>query len=183
MNAQVDKLLEVIRKTVLRLFPELAGRYHLTARARVVSTTGNSLQVQPLKRDGSVDPTAPAVVCDPLPYKLKPGNVVRLGFLYGDPSEPYVEAVATAALAQITAGGLLVEGYGEVTDYLVAEHLADHSRICTMTSPVDQDGNPLPGATTSDLTRFDFTSPLKVGDRVVVLPIEEGNRFVVVARL
>ncbi len=183
MNARVDKLMEVIRKTVLRLFPELAGSYHLTANAKVVKVTQEALHVQPLLKDGSINEESPVVTAPPLPYKLKPEDVVRIKFLYGDPSEPYAETVATAALGQVTGGGLMIEGYGEVTGYLVAEHLKAHSRIGTSTSPVDDKGAPLPGATTSSLTRFDINEHLKAGDMVAALPIEEGARFVVVAKL
>ncbi|MTI82750.1 MAG: hypothetical protein FH756_02390 [Firmicutes bacterium] len=183
MNARVDKLMEVIRKTVLRLFPELAGSYHLTSNAKVVKVTQEALHVQPLLKDGAVNEESPVITAPPLPYKLKPGDLVRLKFLYGDPSEPYAETVTTAALGQITGGGLIIEGYGEVADYLVAEHLAAHSRMGTTTSPVDDKGDSLPGATTSSLTRFDINAHLKAGDKVAALPIEEGARFVVVAKL
>lgn len=182
MNARVDKLMEVIRKTVLRLFPELAGRYHLAANAKVIKVAPEALHVQPLLKDGAVNGDSPVITCPPVPYKLQPGNMVRLQFLYGDPSEPRVAAVATAALGQITSGGLTVEGYGEV-DYLVAEHLGNHARLGTATSPVDAGGSALPDATTSSLTRFDFNANLHPGDLVAALPIEEGARFVVVAKL
>jgi hypothetical protein len=181
MDARVDKLLELVRKTVLRLFPELAGRYHLTCKARVLSTSGG-LHLQPLKRDGSPDPTAPAVKCEPFPRSLKVGDVVRLGFLYGDPSEPHILALSTAAIGTITGSQVNIEGYG-VRPALIAEHLAAHFRVGTTTAPVDSEGNPLPGATTSDLTRFDFQTSLKDGDRVAALPIEEGARFIIVAKL
>jgi len=182
MDARVDKLLELVRKIVIRLFPELAGRYHLACKAKVLSTSGG-LHLQLLTREGSDDATAPPVKCDPLPVALAAGNVVRLGFLYGDPSEPHVLAQSTAAIGTITTGSQVhIEGYG-VRPALIAEHLAAHFRVGTTTAPVDSEGNPLPGATTSDLTRFDFQTSLKDGDRVAALPIEEGARFIIVAKL
>lgn len=177
----VDKLLELVRKTVLQLFPELAGRYHLPRLARVISTTGG-LTLQPLHNDGSVDDAAPAVKCPPLPRAVKPGDVVRLGYMLGDPSEPYVDTVATAAKGTMTGGQVAVEGVGTVPA-VISQHLAAHSRIGTMTAPVDGDGNPLPGASTSERTRFDFQTDLEDGDQVAVLPIEEGAKVIVVAKI
>lgn len=181
MDARIDKLFEVVRKIVIRLFPELAGRYHLTARARVLGLTGG-VQLQVLKNDGSQDTTTPAVRCEPLPVKLKPGNVIRMGFMYGDPSEPYLSAISTAAIGTISAGKVNIEDFG-ARNYLVAEHLIEHFRLATFTSPVDEQGDPLPGATTSALTRINFQSGIKDGDQVVALPIEEGDRFIVIGKL
>lgn len=181
MDARVDKLIELVRKIVVKLFPELAGRYHLTARARVLSVS-KGVQLQVLKTDGSEDTTAPALKVDPLPVMLKPGSVIRMGFMYGDPSEPFVLPNSTAAIGTMQGGQVNVENYG-ARDCLVAEHLKDHFRLATMTAPVDAEGNQLPGATTSTLTRIDFQTGLKDGDQVVALPIEEGERFIVIAKL
>jgi hypothetical protein len=176
-----DKLIELVRKIVLKLFPEIAGRYHLGSRAKVLSIN-EGLHLQPLARDGSIDKTAPAIKCDPFPCSLAAGNIVRLGFLYGDPSEPFVAPLATAAIGTITGSQVNVEGYG-TRPALIAQHLAAHSRIGTITSPVGGEGTPLPGSTTSDLSRFDFQTDLQDGDQVAALPIEEGDRFIVVAKL
>lgn len=181
MDARVDKLIEVVRKAVIKLFPELAGRYHLACRAKVTGLTGG-LELQPLTREGNKDSTAPAVRCNPLPVKLKGGNVVRLVFLYGDPAEPVVFTQATAAVGTMAGGQIDVENYG-VKDCLVAEHLVEHFRLATLTAPVDEQGNPLPGAATSPLTRIDFKAPLKDGDKVVALPVEEGERFIIIAKV
>jgi hypothetical protein len=182
MDARVDKLLELVRKTVLRLFPELAGRYHLACKAKVLSTSGG-LHLQPLTREGSDDATAPPVKCDPLPVALAAGNVVRLGFMYGDPSEPFVGTLATAAIGTMSGSQVNVEGYG-LRPALIAEHLAAYSRIGVTASPVNPDGSDIEGTTVySDLTRFDFQTSLKDGDQVACLPIEEGCRFVVVAKI
>lgn len=181
MDARIDKLIEVVRKIVIRLFPELAGRYHLSAKARIINLSGG-VQLQPLASDGSEDTTAPAVKCDPLPVKLKPGNVIRMGYLYGDPSEPYLCYLSTAAIGTIAGKKVNVENFGS-RDYLIAEHLAAHFRLATFTSPVDEQGNPLPGATTSALTRIDYQTGIKDGDQVVALPIEEGDRFVIIGKL
>lgn len=181
MDPRVDKLIEVVRKTVIMLFPELAGRYHLAARAKVTGVAGG-LNAQPLTRERTSDSTSPVVKCPALPYTLKPGNVIHVGYLYGDPSEPFALVLSTAAIGTWAGGKVTVEGYG-TRDGLVAEHLKDHFRLATMTSPVDDDGNPLPGASTSILTRINYWTGLEDGDQVVALPIEEGERFVVVGKL
>ncbi len=143
-----DKLIELVRKVVLRLFPELAGRYHVTARAKVISTQGG-LHLAPLTNDGNVDPAAPAIKCDPVPVTLAPGNVVGLGFRYGDPSEPFVQCLSTAALGTYTGSTIDFPGYGSVTDFIMAAHL----------------------------------SGIEVGSQVAAVPIEEGKRFVVLAKI
>jgi hypothetical protein len=182
VDPRVDRFIEVIRKTVLRLFPELAGRYHLGARARVQQLAEGGWTVQPLTRERADDDTVTAVKVPPLPYTLKPGNVVRLVYLYGDPSEPEVAPVSTAALGTWLGGWVEVPGFG-IRNAVVAEHLVEHSRVATLTAPVDAEGNPLPRAVTSAPTRIDFAAALKYGDRVVALPIDEGERFLVVAKL
>lgn len=180
MDSRVDKLIEVVRKVVIRLFPELAGRYHLTAKAQVMSA--KDLAVQPLTKEGSADTGTPAIKCPAVPVTLKPGNRVTFGFMYGDPSEPFLVPKSTGAIGTWATGKVTVPGYG-TKDALVAEHLKDHFRLTTFTSPVDVEGVPLPGATTSDLTRINFMTSLKDGDQVVALPIEEGDRFIVVGKL
>jgi len=177
----VDKLLEVVRKTVLQLFPELAGRYHLFAKAKVIKT-GDGLHLQVLTRDGSPDATVPQAKCDPVPYSLKPGNVVKLCYLYGDPSEPWPIPVSTAAIGTFSGGNVTVQGWGS-KPAIVPNHLLQHSRLGISTCPVDKDGIPLPGAITSGLTRYDIKPGLKDGDTVAALPIEEGERFIVLDKL
>jgi mRNA-degrading endonuclease toxin of MazEF toxin-antitoxin module len=114
---------------------------------------------------------------------LAAGNVVRLGFLYGDPSEPFVGALATAAIGTVSGSQVNVEGYG-LRPALIAEHLVAHSRLGVTAAPVNDDGTDIPGSTVySALTRFDFRTSLKDGDRVAALPIEEGARFIVVAKI
>lgn len=176
-----DKLLEVVRKTVTQLFPELAGRYHLFANAKVLKT-GDGLHLQMITREGAADEKTPPVKCEPVPYTLKAGNTVRMCFLYGDPSEPWPVPVSTAAIGTMTGNQVTIEGYG-TKPAIVAEHLLAHFLLGTVTTEVDEDGKDLPGATTTKLSRFDFLKRIKNGDKVAVLPIEEGERFIVVAKL
>lgn len=182
MNAQVDKLIEVIRRIVNKLYPELANRYHLPARARVLSING-SIKLQPLKNDGSDDTGTPVIICDPVPYTLQPGNVVRIGYVYGDPSEPFAAPLSTVALGTYTGTGFKPDGHNKEYQFILAKHLDNHFRIATLTEPVDDEGNPLPGATTSQLTRIDYVKCVKPGNRVAAVPMEEGDRFVIIAKI
>ena len=166
---------------MLKLFPELAGRYHLMLQARVADNN-NGLQLQPLSRDGSEDPATPVVKLPPLPVTTKAGNVVQLGFRYGDPSEPFALTLSTAAIGQVAGSQVTIEGYG-TKPAVIAEHLQSFSRLGRTTAPVDSEGRPLPDATTSSLTKFEFEAGVKDGDTVACLPIEEGERFLVVAKL
>ncbi|WP_027364026.1 DUF2577 family protein [Desulfotruncus alcoholivorax] len=170
MDSRVDKLMEVIRKTVIKLFPELAGRYHLSASARITAL-GDGIQAQPLTNEGSDDAKTPVVKCQPLPYSLKVGNVVKLAFMYGDPSEPFLITRSTAVIGAYAGGKITIDGYG-TKDALVAEYLKDHTREGDLT---------LPDATLS--VKIKFKAPLKDGDQVAAVPIEEGERFIVIAKL
>lgn len=181
MSEAVDKMLELVRKTVISIFPELAGRYHLGLNAKVVSTA-NGLQLQPLTREGANDKTAPEMKCKSVPVTLKPGDIVRVTFQYGDPSEPIVHTLATGVLGTMAGSQIKIEGYG-TKPAIIAEYLGDHFRIGTSTVPVDKEGTPLPGAETSGLTRYDILTCLKDGDKVAAVPIEEGEKFIVLAKV
>ena len=54
--------------------------------------------------------------------------------------------------------------------------------MATITQPVDQDGNDLPGAE-SNIARIDYMTGIIDGDLVAAVPIEEGERFIVLAKL
>jgi len=106
-----------------------------------------------------------------------------------------------AELGTITAGGLKLDSFKhEIPDYGVAEwmaklHVPAFSWVGTMTSPVQEDGTSLAGASTSALTRFDFAEAevdgvkvemkagLSPGDRVLAIPVNEGNHAVVVCKV
>lgn len=177
----VDKLLEVVRQTVMERFPELAGRYHLFAKAKVLKT-GDGLHLQILTREGSPDASVPPAKCEGVPYKLKTGNMIKVCFLYGDPSEPWPVPVSTAAIGTYSGGQVEIEGWGK-KPAVIADYLLQHFRVATLTKPVDPDGKDLPGAETSPLTRINFQAGLKDGDQVAALPIEEGERFIIIAKL
>ncbi|SMB97934.1 hypothetical protein SAMN00808754_2035 [Thermanaeromonas toyohensis ToBE] len=104
-------------------------------------------------------------------------------------------------LGTITATGLKLDNFKHeiqhyyVADWLVQLHLPAFSLIGTATSPVDEQGNPLAGASTSQLTRYDFRAAqikdvrvnlkagLKPGERVLVVPINRGQEAIVIARV
>jgi len=88
----------------------------------------------------------------------------------------------------------------EIDDYKVADWTADihfpvFSLVGTETSPVDEQGNSLPDATTSGLMRYDFgekkqtgfgvefRAGLKPGDRVLVIQVNGGQDFVVICKV
>lgn len=104
-------------------------------------------------------------------------------------------------LGTITASGLKLDSFKHelqdyhVADWLIKAHLPDFSLIGTSTSPVDDQGSPLPGAATTLLTRYDFRareidgvrlelkSGLKPGDRVLAVPVNGGQDSVVIAKV
>lgn len=106
-----------------------------------------------------------------------------------------------AELGTITGGGLKLDSFKhDIPDYAVAEWMAKlslpaFSLVGTMTSPVKEDGTSLPGASASPLTRFDFAEAeldgvkvemragLSPGDRVLAVPINDGNHAVVVCKV
>lgn len=112
--ANRGELTKILKALVLEIFPELTG-YHFPIRARVVKVheaAGRidefnrlySVDVQPLKRDGSVDDAAPVIPDVEIPvlwagpgrgvYCLPVvGAMVRVAFYYNDPSHPFVDAV------------------------------------------------------------------------------------------
>jgi hypothetical protein len=104
-------------------------------------------------------------------------------------------------LGTITSSGLKLDGFKhEIQDYMVADwlvkaHFPAFSLVGTATGPVDEQGNPLPGATTSDLARYDFRAReidpvrlelkfgLRPGDRVLAVPINGGQDAVVICKV
>lgn len=104
-------------------------------------------------------------------------------------------------LGTITASGLKLDNFKhEIQDYLVADwlvkiHFPAFSLVGTATSPVNDQGNALPGAITTSLTRYDFharevdkvrlelKADLKPGDRVLAVPVSGGQDAVIVAKV
>lgn len=110
-----SRLMRLLRKTIETLFPWMAGPHHMVVLARVVKVhvaggkmdefgARYSVDVQPLAPDGSDDSNAPIVPDVELPvlwagpdrgiYCLpEVGSIVRLGYYYHDPAQPYIDAV------------------------------------------------------------------------------------------
>jgi hypothetical protein len=108
------ELKKVLRKVFLSIFPEFGG-YHFPIRAKVVKVHESggqvreddhrySVDVQPLKSDGSVDDSAPVIPDVEIPiWWAGPargvfclpvvGSIVRVGFYYYEPAYPYVDAI------------------------------------------------------------------------------------------
>ncbi len=104
-------------------------------------------------------------------------------------------------LGTMTATGLKLDTFKhEIKDYLLADwlvkvHFPAFSLVGTATSPVDKDGKNLPGATTSQQTRYDFLARevqevrlelkpgLKAGDRVLAIPVNNGQEAIILAKV
>jgi len=104
-------------------------------------------------------------------------------------------------LGTITASGLKLDSFKhEIPDYLVAEWTAKISLpvfffVGTQTSPVDEQGNDLPGASTSQRTRYNLQAKeissvkieikpdLQPGDRVLAIPVNGGQDAVVICKV
>jgi len=104
-------------------------------------------------------------------------------------------------LGVITVAGLKLDSFPyALPDYGVAEwsvqvRLPARTVVGTMTAPVNADGEPLPGASTSQLTRFDLAESetaevqltmqgqLQPGDRVLAVPIDGGNQAIVICKV
>ena len=104
-------------------------------------------------------------------------------------------------LGYMTGSGLVLDGFKhEIQDYLVADwlvrvHFPAFKLVGTATSPVDDKGIDLPGASTSQLTRFDFLPAevenvqlefkqgLKSGDRVLAVPVNGGREAVIICKV
>jgi len=106
-------------------------------------------------------------------------------------------------LGTITATGLKLDSFKHeipassyfVADWLAKVHLPAFSLIGTSISPVDAEGNPLGGASSSQRTRFDFDETvvdevrinwqagIQPGDRVLAVPVNGGRDAVVLCRV
>lgn len=111
-------------------------------------------------------------------------------------------------LGTMTATGLKLDNFKhEIQDYLVADwelkiELPQASRVIKTAAPVNPDGSDVPGSTQySSLSRLDFNvqgmgdpaatvkvhlnmkAGLKPGDRVLVLPVNGGQDFVVLCKV
>lgn len=116
-------MVEAIKKIVLRLFPELAGQYHLPRFARVVAVSDPpeahalcdefrpyyAVDVQVLDAQGMPDTNLPVYQAVPLPVPQAgieagqfrfpdPGTVVVLHFAYGLPHKPFISQVLPLGL-------------------------------------------------------------------------------------
>ncbi|NPV90104.1 MAG: hypothetical protein HPY50_04920 [Firmicutes bacterium] len=103
-------------------------------------------------------------------------------------------------LGVVTSTGLKLDSFKhEIRDYLVADwlvklHFPARSIIVTSTSPVDAQGNELPGAVTSpfltrynideiDQVRLELKVGLKPGDRVLAVPVNGGQDAVIICKV
>lgn len=112
--AGIKELKEIFKAIILEIFPELQG-YHYLIKGKVVKVYESagksnelnnvySCDVQPLKKDGSVDEDSPVIPDVEIPifwggpqrgiYALpEVGTIVRVGFYYHDAAQPFIDAV------------------------------------------------------------------------------------------
>jgi len=135
-----------LRRLIREALPELLG-YHLSIRARVVAVHEEagrieeerrrySVDVQPLRPDGSDDEDAPVIPDVEIPtiwagpgrgiYALpEVGAIVRVAWDYGDPAHPYVHSVL---------------GYGfDAPEHPLGALVIQHSPGCHIT--IEPDGS------------------------------------------
>ncbi|MFX4261043.1 DUF2577 family protein [Pelotomaculum propionicicum] len=109
-------------------------------------------------------------------------------------------------LGTVTAGGLKLDSFKyEIKDYLVADWLIRQEipqprRVIKTAAPVNADGSDIPNSTVySHFTRIDYQGgggadkiedvrhnlsvSLKPGDRVLVIPVNGGQDFVVICKV
>jgi hypothetical protein len=104
-------------------------------------------------------------------------------------------------LGTITGSGLKLDSFKyEIPDFMVAEWVTQiqfpaFSLVGTTTVPVNEDGETIGGAVSSQLTRFDFRETeldevrlnwlagMKPGDRVLAVPVNGGKDAVVICKV
>lgn len=113
--ANTGELKKLLEKIIRAMFPELSNGYQFPIRAKVVKVHEGggtvsdydkrySVDVQPLTKDGTADPTKPVIPDVAIPVIWagpnrglfclpKVGAIVRVGFYYWDAALPYVDAV------------------------------------------------------------------------------------------
>ncbi len=92
MSDALETFLKSVKKAVIELFPEFSGKIHYPIKARIIKVGSNVVDVQPLQRDGSTDEQMPPIPSLPLSTTgVQVGGLVRLGFYYYDPSQPYID--------------------------------------------------------------------------------------------
>lgn len=130
--ANTQELATTLKTVIKELFPELSG-YNFPLKARVikVNEAGGavnamrkvySVDVQPLKPDGSDDEKNPAIPDVEIPVLWaasqrgffclpEVGAVVRIAYYYNDPAYPYVDAVLAEGydVPQHALGSLIIQ--------------------------------------------------------------------------
>lgn len=113
--ANTGELKKLLEKIIRAMFPEISNGYQFPIRAKVVKVHEGggtvsdydkrySVDVQPLTKDGTADPTKPVIPDVAIPVIWagpnrglfclpKVGAIVRVGFYYWDAALPYVDAV------------------------------------------------------------------------------------------
>lgn len=133
-----EAITQALRRMVETFFPELSGRYHLPHKGRVVAVRSSagtagppgsplySVDVEPLRPDGSPDPARPLLKDVPLDvpwvgngrgvYALpEVGAIVRIAYYDGNPAFPYVDGILSQGkvVVRVEPGEYLVHQDGD----------------------------------------------------------------------
>lgn len=96
-NDKISTFIDAIKLVLDKEFPDLTGRFRYPAKAIVVTVHEDStVDLLMLDKSGKVDPSSP-----PFPKVLAPkssteiliGDIVRIGFYYNDPTQPFIEEI------------------------------------------------------------------------------------------
>lgn len=105
MGLTKGELIEALRPIIREMLPEVAAGLPYQVKGRVIKVHETTVDVYVCDADGlprdDMPPLAGVEVpktwvggVDPWAYRLPPtGSQVRVGFYYGDPSRPFVDAV------------------------------------------------------------------------------------------
>lgn len=88
---------ENVKIAVEKFFPDLKGIHRFHVKAAISKTDGNVADLQLLDVNGKADEGHPILPSVRLPSELSTtpaGAVVRIGFYYADPDQPFIESLA-----------------------------------------------------------------------------------------
>lgn len=87
----VDKICKVVKKDIKDKYPYLDGKPY-PVMARVTKVNLGSVNIRLLDKKGTIDTAIPEIPNIKTDIELINGDIVRVGFYYGDLSLPYIDA-------------------------------------------------------------------------------------------
>jgi hypothetical protein len=143
-----SQLVTALRQLVLEAIPEIKGKPY-KVKGKVIKTyeTGPyAVDIQVLGRDDLPDPDFPVLPAVEAPalwtgsaqgvYGVPPvGSLVRVGFYYNDPGQPYIDAVlSSGSIGDHAAGKLVIAADTEIT--IAANSAKIEAQTVEITAPV-----------------------------------------------